>query len=66
MKRLASETIEELQEEIAELKKTTIPISKIEELDGDGYSIPISDFESEWYILWSDVEKLIKEVKGND
>ena len=51
-------TIEAQKEEIVELKKTTIPISKLEEL------ISISDGFDNYAYSKNDLRQLIKEVKG--
>ena len=50
--------IEAQKEEIVELKKTTIPISKLEEL------ISISDGFDNYAYSKNDLRQLIKEVKG--
>ena len=50
-------TIEAQKEEIVELKKTTIPISKLEEL------ISISDGFDNYAYSKNDLRQLIKEVK---
>ena len=51
-------TIEAQKEEIVELKKTTIPISKLEEL------ISISDGFDNYAYSKNDLRQLIKEVEG--
>ena len=64
MKQLASETIEELQEEISELKKTTIPISKVEECL---FKFEYGCSDGGTVIKTKRIRQLMKvEVEGND
>jgi len=55
----------ELKKEIAELKATTVPISKLEEVIAkDSFIVDFAEYDTRWVVELEDLQVLIKEVKG--